>query len=193
MRRFGKSSRTCKGHSSLIENLMLLARADSGAQALERARINMAECIEEACLEGRALAESKQIGLQAELPQTPVWINGDANSLLRLFVILLDNAVKYSPPQGRIKVNLYSSNGTAVAEVSDSGIGIAAQALPHIFERFFRADPARSRQTGGAGLGLAIGKWIAEAHGGTIAAQSKPGEGSVFQVKIPLAGEGSRQ
>ncbi len=88
---------------------------------------------------------------------------------------------------------MYSSNGTAVAEVSDSGIGIAAQALPHIFERFFRADPARSRQTGGAGLGLAIGKWIAEAHGGTIAAQSKPGEGSVFQVKIPLAGEGSRQ
>ena len=175
--------------SSLIENLMLLARADSGAQALEGARINMAECIEEACLEGQALAETKQIGLQAELPQTPVWINGDANSLLRLFVILLDNAVKYTPPQGRIKVSLCSSNGSAVAEVSDSGIGIAAQDLPHIFERFFRADPARSRQTGGAGLGLAIGKWIAEAHGGTITAQSKPGEGSVFQVKIPLAGK----
>jgi signal transduction histidine kinase len=88
---------------------------------------------------------------------------------------------------------LYSNDGSAVAEVRDSGIGIAAQDLPHIFERFFRADPARSRQTGGAGLGLAIGKWIAEAHGGTIAAQSKPGEGSVFQVKIPVAGDGSRQ
>jgi heavy metal sensor kinase len=179
--------------SALIENLMLLARADSGAQALERTRINMAESIQEACLEGRALAETKQISLQAELPEAPVWIDGDANSLLRLILILLDNAVKYTPPQGRITVALYSNDGSAVAEVRDSGIGIAAQDLPHIFERFFRADPARSRQTGGAGLGLAIGKWIVEAHGGTIAAQSRPGEGSVFQVKIPLTGEGSRQ
>jgi len=179
--------------SVLIENLMLLARADSGAESLERTHINMVECIEEACLEGQALAETKQIGLKAELPQAPVWVDGDANSLLRLIVILLDNAVKYTPPQGRITVSLCSKNGSAVAEVRDSGIGIAAQDLPHIFERFFRADPARSRQTGGAGLGLAIGKWIAEAHGGTIIAQSKPGEGSVFQVKIPLAGESSRQ
>jgi heavy metal sensor kinase len=177
-----------KRTSSLIENLMLLARADSGAESLERARINMVECIEEACLEGKALAETKQIGLQAALPQAPVWINGDANSLLRLFLILIDNAVKYTPPQGRITVSLGSNNGSAVAEVRDSGIGIADQDLPHIFERFFRADPARSRQTGGAGLGLAIGKWIAEAHGGTIFAQSTPGEGSVFQVRIPLAG-----
>ena len=179
--------------SVLLEDLMLLARADSGAQALERTRINMAESIQEACLEGRALAETKQISLQSELPEVPVWINGDANSLLRLFLILLDNAVKYTPPQGRITVSLYSNNGSAVAEVRDSGIGITAQDLPHIFERFFRADPARSRQTGGAGLGLAIGKWIAEAHGGAITVQSKPGGGSVFQVKIPLAGEGSRQ
>jgi len=179
--------------STLIENLMLLARADSGAEALQRARINMVECLEEACLEGQALAESKQIDLQAELPQAPVWIDGDSNSLLRLFLILLDNAVKYTPVQGRITVSLHSSNGSAVAEVQDSGIGIAADDLPHIFERFFRADPARSRQTGGAGLGLSIGKWIAEAHGGTIVAESKPGEGSVFQVKIPLARESGGQ
>jgi heavy metal sensor kinase len=179
--------------SSLIENLMLLARADSGAEALQHTPINMVECVGEACLEGRTLAETKQITFREELPASPVWIEGDSNSLRRLFLILLDNAVKYTAPQGRITVSLYSNNGSAVAEVRDSGIGIAAQDLPHIFERFFRADPARSRQTGGAGLGLAIGKWIAEAHGGTIAAQSKPGEGSVFQVKIPVAGDGSRQ
>jgi len=176
--------------SALIENLMLLARADSGAQGLERAPLNMVECLEEACLEGKALAETKQISLHAELPKSPVWINGDANSLRRLFLILLDNAVKYTPPQGLIQVSLYRSNGSAVAEVRDSGIGIAARDFPHIFERFFRADPARSRQTGGAGLGLAIGKWIAEAHGGMIVAQSRPGEGSVFQVRIPLVGGG---
>jgi signal transduction histidine kinase len=173
--------------SSLIENLMLLARADSGAEALERARINMVENVDEACLEARALAETKQISVHAELPESAVWINGDANSMRRLFLILLDNAVKYTAPQGRITVSLGANDGYAVAEVRDTGIGIAAQDLPHIFERFFRADRARSRQTGGAGLGLSIGKWIAEAHGGTIRAQSKPGEGSVFQVRIPLA------
>jgi heavy metal sensor kinase len=174
--------------SSLIENLMLLARADSGAEALERARINMVETVEQACLAGRALADAKQIRLHVELPESPVWIDGDASSLRRLFLILLDNAVKFTPPQGRIAVSLTSSDGCAVAEVRDTGIGIAAEDLPHIFERFFRADRARSRETGGAGLGLSIGKWIAEAHGGTISAASKPGEGSVFQVRIPLAG-----
>ena len=179
--------------SVLIENLMLLARADSGAQALARVRINLAESIQEACLEGRALAETKEISLEVKLPEVPVWVDGDANSLERLFLILLDNAVKYTPPQGRITLSLYSNNGSAVTEVRDSGTGIAAEDLPHIFERFFRADPARSRQTGGAGLGLAIGKWIADAHGGTIAAQSRPGDGSVFQVIIPLAGEGGSQ
>jgi heavy metal sensor kinase len=178
--------------SSLIENLMLLARADSGAEALERTRINMAENVGEACLEGQALAETKQISLHAELPESPVWIDGDTNTLRRLFLILLDNAVKFTPPQGRITVSLSSSDGCAVAEVRDTGIGIAAEDLPHIFERFFRADRARSRETGGAGLGLSIGKWIAEAHGGTIRALSKPGEGSVFQVRIPLAGEDSK-
>ena len=175
--------------SSLIENLMLLARADSGAETLERTRIDLVENLGEACLEGRALAETKQISLRAELPESPLWIEGDASSLRRLFLILLDNAVKYTPPQGCITVSLSASNGCALAEVRDTGIGIAAADLPHIFERFFRADRARSRQTGGAGLGLSIGKWIAEAHGGTISALSKPGEGSVFQVRIPLAGE----
>jgi heavy metal sensor kinase len=175
--------------SSLIENLMLLARADSGAEALERTRIDLAENLGRACLEGRALAEAKQISLRTDLPESPLWIEGDAPSLRRLFLILLDNAVKFTSPKGRITVSLSASNGCALAEVRDTGIGIAAGDLPHIFERFFRADRARSRETGGAGLGLSIGKWIAEAHGGTITVLSKPGEGSAFQVRIPLAGE----
>jgi heavy metal sensor kinase len=184
--------------SSLIENLMLLARADSGTEALQRTPINMVESVGEACLEGRTLAETKQISFLEELPESPVWIEGESNSLQRLFLILLDNAVKYTSPGGRITVSLRSSNGCAVTEVRDTGIGIAAEDLPHVFERFFRADRARSRETGGAGLGLSIGQWIAQAHGGTVRALSKPGEGSVFQVQIPLAGEeekavGSRQ
>jgi heavy metal sensor kinase len=175
--------------SALIENLMLLARADSGAETLQRTRIDMVESLSEACLEGRAMAEIKQISWRAELPQSPVWIEGDPNSLRRLFLILLDNAVKYTPPRGNITVSLNSSDKYSVTEVRDTGIGIAAEDLPHIFERFFRADRARSRETGGAGLGLSIGQWIAHAHGGTISVLSKPGEGSVFQVRIPLAGE----
>ena len=128
----------------------------------------------------------------------PSGLKAISNSLRRLFLILLDNAVKYTPPQGRITVSLSSGDGCAVSEVRDTGIGIAAEDLPHVFERFFRADRTRSRETGGAGLGLSIGQWIAQAHGGTIKAFSKPGEGSVFQVRIPLAGEeenavGSRQ
>ena len=175
--------------SLLIENLMLLARADSGAEALERTRVNMGDNVGEACLEGRSLAEPKQISLLTELPQSPLWIEAESNSLRRLFLILLDNAVKFTPPQGRITVSLTSSDGFAVAEVRDTGIGIAADDLPHIFERFFRADRARSRHTGGAGLGLSIGQWIVQAHGGTISASSKLGEGSVFRVRIPLARE----
>ena len=80
-----------------------------------------------------------------------------------------------------------------MGEVQDTGIGIAAEDLPHVFERFFRADRTRSRETGGAGLGLSLGQWIAEAHGGTIKAFSKPGEGSGFQVRIPLAGDDRRE
>jgi heavy metal sensor kinase len=178
--------------SSLIENLMLLARADSGAEALQRTPINMVESVGEACLEGRTLAETKQITFREELPASPVWIEGDSNSLRRLFLILLDNAVKFTAPKGRITVSLSSSDGYAVTEVRDTGIGIAAEDLPHIFERFFRADRARSRQTGGAGLGLSIGQWIAQAQGGTIRAFSQPGEGCMFQVQIPLAGEGGK-
>jgi signal transduction histidine kinase len=175
--------------SSLIENLMLLARADSGTGALQRTPIDMVECLGEACREGRTLGETKQVSFLEELPESPVWVQGDSNSLRRLFLILLDNAVKYTPPQGRITVSLRLSNGCAVTEVRDTGIGIGADDLPHVFERFFRADQARSRATGGAGLGLSIGQWIAQAHWGTIRVLSEPGEGSVFQVQIPLAGK----
>ena len=179
--------------SSLIENLMLLARADSGAAALERTRMDLAEALGESCREAKALADKKQIDLRTELPEAPIWVEGHASSLRRLFLILLDNAVKYTPPQGRVTVSLKISDECAIAEIHDTGIGIAAEDLPHIFERFFRADRARSRETGGTGLGLAIGRWIAEAHGGTLGAASSPGEGSVFQVRIPLAGEGGGQ
>jgi heavy metal sensor kinase len=173
--------------SGLIEKMMLLARADSGVETLQRIHLNLAESVDQACCEGRTLALAKQITFHEQLPEAPVWVAGDSHFLRRLFLILIDNAVKYTPPEGRIDVALGTDAGGAVVELRDTGIGIAAEDLPNIFERFYRSERARSRESGGAGLGLSIGRWIAEAHGGTIEVRSTPGEGSVFAVRLPLA------
>ena len=132
------------------------------------------------------LAEHQQLELEAELARPPIRVQGDSQFLRQLFVILIDNAVKYTPAPGKIKVTLVAANGSATLSVADSGIGIEAADLENIFERFYRADKARSRETGGTGLGLAIGRWIAESHRGTLAAESKPGAGSTFSVRLPL-------
>jgi signal transduction histidine kinase len=117
----------------------------------------------------------------------PIRVQGDADALERLFLIFLENAVKYTPFGGHVDVRLRSENSAAIAEVRDSGIGIAATDIPHIFERFYQADQSRSRENGGRGLGLAIGRWIAQAHGGDISVESKVGEGSSFQIRLPLS------
>ena len=169
--------------SDLVEKLMLLARADAGVETLQRCPVNLGDSLREACKTGRTLAE---ITLQENIGTTPVMVEGDRDALYRLFLILIDNAVKYTPPQGLITVSLTSSHEFAVVEVRDTGIGIAAGDLPHIFDRFYRADKARSRELGGVGLGLSIARWEAEAHGGSIEVQSTPNKGSVFQVRLPL-------
>jgi heavy metal sensor kinase len=175
--------------SKLIEELLILARADSGAAALPLARTNAAECLEKACQQGSILAEAKQLEFREHIPAQAVWVRGDAASLERLFLILVDNAVKYTPPGGQVEVNLGTDDGFAIAEVRDTGIGISAEDLPRVFDRFYRADRARSRESGGTGLGLAIGRWIVEAHGGEVRVHSEPAKGSSFQVRLPLATE----
>jgi len=172
--------------SVLVERLMLLARADVGAETLERVSVNLGDDLREACEKGSTLAAAKQIIIREQIPSGPVIVPGDPHALHRLFLILLDNAVKYTPPGGQISVSLTSGPDSAVIEVQDTGIGIGAADLPHIFERFYRADRARSRELGGAGLGLSIARWIAEAHGGSIHVQSTLGAGSVFQVRLPV-------
>jgi len=172
--------------SGLIEKMMLLARADSGVETLQRIHLNLAESVAQACREGRTLAMAKQISFHEQLPEAPVWVEGDTHFLRRLFLILIDNAVKYTPPEGRIDVTLGTDAGGAVAEFRDTGIGMAAEDLPNIFERFYRSESARAREMGGAGLGLSIGRWIAEAHGGTIEVESTVGQGTVFRVRLPI-------
>jgi heavy metal sensor kinase len=173
--------------SALIEQLMFLARADSGAETLHFTPTNVTEVLQEACHQGSALAEAKQIGFKEEITNSPLWIQGDASSLRRLFLILIDNAVKYTPVNGQVEVSLQRNDGFAVAEVRDTGIGIAEADMPNVFERFYRADKARTRELGGVGLGLSIGRWITEVHSGTIEVHSAPGRGSIFQIRLPIS------
>jgi heavy metal sensor kinase len=173
--------------SALIEQLMFLARADSGAATLHFSATNVSEVLREACHQGSALAEAKQIGFQEQISRDSMWIRGDASSLRRLFLILIDNAVKYTPASGQVEVSLQRNDGYAVAQVRDTGIGISETDLPNVFERFYRADKARTRELGGVGLGLSIGRWITEVHAGTIEVHSSPGRGSIFEVRLPIA------
>ena len=175
--------------SQMIDQLLILARADSGPAVLPLTRTNLSESLIDACAEASPLAEAKQQTFSESVPKKAMWVRGDSSSLERLFLILLDNAVKYTPSGGKINVRLDSEGGFAVAEIRDTGVGIAPEHIPHVFDRFYRADPSRTRESGGTGLGLAIGHWIAEAHHGEIRVASQSSEGSSFQVRIPLAEE----
>ena len=171
--------------SRLIEDLLTLARADSGIVDLDLQSMDLAGTLRDACSQGEKLARSRGVAFRAAVPDGRLPIRGDPTALRRLFLILIDNAVKYTPPGGRVEVRLESRDGYAVGEVRDTGIGIAPEDLPHIFERFWRADKVRSREMGGAGLGLSIARWIAEVHRGVIEVESEPGKGSAFRVRLP--------
>ncbi len=175
--------------SRLIEDLMLLARADAGADNMVEEPTSLAECLQDACAEVRILAEHKGVSLEVNDPRECT-IRGDQQAIRRMFLILLDNAIKYTPSGGKVGVNLSieaaGSRQSAVVEVRDTGVGISPDDLPHVFERFYRAAKDRSRNTGGAGLGLSIARWIAEKHGGEVACESTVESGSVFRVRLPI-------
>jgi heavy metal sensor kinase len=179
--------------SGLIEQLMFLARADSGAETLQFTATDLAAVLREACHQGAALAEAKQIAFHESISDGAMLTQGDPTSLRRLFLILIDNAVKYTPSGGQVEVSLQRTGGYATVEVRDTGIGISEADLPNVFERFYRADKARTRELGGVGLGLSIGRWITEVHGGTIEVHSTPGRGSVFQVRLPVTSVADRR
>jgi heavy metal sensor kinase len=173
--------------SHLVENLLMIAKADSGESQLQRKPVDVVAAVAEACEQASVLARVKGVELSIRLPENALSTMGDPHALRRLFLILLDNAVKYTPGGGRCEVEVATEAGEVVGTVTDTGIGISNADLPHIFDRFYRVDRARSREQGGAGLGLAIGRWIAEAHGGIIAVDSALDRGSSFRVRLPLA------
>jgi heavy metal sensor kinase len=171
--------------SDLLESLLTLARADAGAAGLEMHPLDLALEVRKAQEQASVLASEKSLRLTLRTPETPVWVRADAIAIHRLLLILIDNALKYTPAGGRCEVTLTRTADLAYIAVTDTGIGIAEGELDTIFERFRRADRARSRDTPGAGLGLAIARWIAQMHGGAITAESKVGCGSVFRVQLP--------
>jgi heavy metal sensor kinase len=177
--------------SQLVDSLMLLARADSGKEMVECDPVDARAVMRAAIEQGEKLVRNRDLSFTADLPPAAIPIRADADALRRALLILIDNAAKYTPQGGSVTVRLAAHNGFAVASVADTGFGIAKEDAAHIFDRFWRADKARSREQGGAGLGLSIAKWIVETHGGSIEVESEIGKGSVFYLRVPL--DGSRE
>ncbi|HTF66113.1 MAG TPA: ATP-binding protein [Edaphobacter sp.] len=172
--------------SQIVDSLMLLARTDAGKEVLERAPTDISSVCRAAIDQGEKLARHRSVQLSASIPECPIPVHGDAEALRRAVLILIDNAVKYTPEGGSVRIDLNTNDGFVKVTVTDTGIGIEPADLPHIFDRFWRADKARSRAYGGAGLGLPIAKWIVETHAGSITVESELGNGSAFALKVPL-------
>ncbi|MBI4431647.1 MAG: HAMP domain-containing protein [Candidatus Omnitrophica bacterium] len=170
--------------SRLVEMLLFLSNAEAEKVALNLEPIPLKQMIEEMAETARVLAEPKHLRVEV-IDGTDAVIRADEMRLKQLFLNLVDNAVKHTPEGGRITLGYRLENGEVELTVADTGVGIETQHLPRIFDRFYRVDSARSRVEGSYGLGLSICKWIAEAHGGTIRVQSRPGEGSTFGVRLP--------
>lgn len=174
--------------SEVVNSLMLLARADSAKEFLELVPADACAVVREAIDQGEKLARARSVSFSADVPGGHIPIRADIDALRRALLIFIDNAVKYTPASGSVRVTLRANDGFAVASVKDNGIGMTEEQLTHIFDRFWRADKARSRDEGGAGLGLSIAKWIVEMHRGAIEVESQPGKGSVFTVRVPMSG-----
>ena len=164
----------------LVENLLQLARGEKGLK-LQKEEFDLSLLLADVADSLRPLAEDKDLTLNCDLPPSLV-ISGDTDHLIRLIVNLLDNAIKYTE-QGTVTLSARESDGNAIIEVADTGIGIPPEHLPHIFKRLYTVDPARS--SGGAGLGLSIARQIVEAHEGRIEVQSEAGNGTKFTVYMP--------
>jgi signal transduction histidine kinase len=170
--------------NSLVEDLLLMARMEGNALSAPPTRVNLAQVLEDVA---PALSElAARTGNSCTVsPAPPLWIEGYDSLLFRLVFNLAENAIKYTPAGGKIEVNLQRQGDSAVLDVKDNGPGIAADTLEHIFDRFYRGDPAR--EGGGTGLGLALVRSIVQLHQGQIRVSSTLGEGSCFQVTLPLA------
>ena len=175
--------------TEMVENLLTLARADEGRAPLAVEECDLREVVADVAETAGILGEEAGVTAVHTMPETPVRLAVDRHRIREMLLNIVTNAIKYTPRGGSLALALEEHEDAVSFTVRDTGIGIAAGDLPHIFERFWRADPARSRtgERPGVGLGLAIAKWIAEAHGGSITVQSRPGRGTMFIIRLPKA------
>ena len=165
----------------IVENLLTIARADAGDWPIARERLFLDDLVLDAAAAARVLGANRGVRVEVDgLEEAPVL--GDAALLRQLLMILLDNALKFTPPGGEVRVGVARRGNEVVTSVADTGPGIPADQLPHVFERFFRGDPARAR--GGAGLGLSIARWIADAHGARLTIASSAGAGTRVEILL---------
>ena len=173
----------------LIDDLQELALAEAGALRLDPAPTDLGPIVESVAQAHRARAEAAGIGLEAEV-DAGIRAEVDPARMRQVLANLMDNALRHTPVGGGVWVSLRRSGDRARIRVEDDGPGIPPEHLPRLFERFYRADPSRSRDTGGTGLGLAIAAELVRAHGGTIAADPLAEQGAAFVISLPLAGGG---
>lgn len=169
----------------LVDDLLMLARADAGKLELRSERLDLHRLAAETAAFLQPLAAER--GIRVAVAGTTAWLQGDPDRLARVATNLINNAIHYNRPNGSVTASVAAAGADVVLTVADTGVGIAEADRHHIFERFYRVDKARSRESGGNGLGLAICKSIVEAHGGTIAVASELGKGTTFTVRLPLA------
>ena len=172
--------------STLATNMLTLARLDSGTQHREHEVMRLSELAQEGARRVRAFAEEREITVEAEDSGDP-YVIGDPMLLEQAMLVLLDNAIKYNRKGGRVLIRTATEDGKAIMSVSDTGIGIAAEHLPHLGERFYRVDKARSREAGGTGLGLSIARNVATAHGGNLTLSSVAEQGTTVTMTLPIA------
>jgi heavy metal sensor kinase len=173
--------------TTLIEELLALARADSGRETLNLRTIDLRQALRGVVEVWRQVAAIRNLGFTDSIEDREAFVWGDEAALRRVIDILLDNAFKYTSSPGSVELSLGIEGNKAVVAVRDTGVGIAKEERSRIFERFYRVDKARSREQGGAGLGLSIAQWIVAQHRGTIEVESELGKGAIFRVELPLA------
>ncbi len=173
--------------SHLVEDLRVLTLADAGELHVEAEPVEMGGLVRDVVERMQVAARVEEVVLDTSLPNVDLTVIGDAQRLTQVLLNLLSNALQHTPPDGQIIVSARQITGAVQVVVQDTGEGIAPEDLSHIFERFYRADRARSRDTGGSGLGLSIAKSLVEAQGGKVTVESQIGQGSVFTVSLPQA------
>jgi signal transduction histidine kinase len=171
----------------LVEQLLDLSKLESGEVPLRREGVPLGPVVREVISEIDVARADRGVAVQSDVPDDLPTVDADRERLHQVLFNLVDNAIRFTPAGGEVRIEAHRHDGSVEVSVADTGVGIPAEALPRLFERFYRVDSARARGDGGTGIGLAIARSVVEAHGGTISAESEPGHGSTFTFDLPVA------